>query len=49
LGDIVGFITNEEGKLELCYRKTAGQPVVRLTISHGICPSCKTKMLGGGA
>src|SRR5260370_12364246 len=47
-GDIVGFITNEEGKLDLCYRKTAGRPVVRLTISHGICPSCQAKLVGGG-
>jgi hypothetical protein len=46
-GDVLYLYTNEEGKLDMAYRKSPGEPIKRLEISDGICPACKSRMLAG--
>jgi hypothetical protein len=48
-GDVLYLYTNEEGKLDMAYRKSPGEAIKRLEISDGICPTCKARMLSGGA
>jgi hypothetical protein len=47
-GDSFFFSVGDDGKLEMVYRKRGGERVKQLTVSDGICESCRVKYFGEG-